>query len=102
MISEVFYILITLGIIFLILSILWESITFGVMDVVVWMTAAAACYQFRIPYQYVAGGVPNTAYHVIEDNITVSWLFMLFAIIAMIHTMILGFDMLKGRVPKVM
>jgi len=72
------------------------------MDVVVWMTAAAACYQFRIPYQYVSGGTAYTAYHVIEDNITVSWLFMLFALIAMIHTMVLVFDMLKGRVPDVM
>jgi len=58
--------------------------------------------QLERPYQYAQAGQVYTGMHVIEGMYYLAPLFILMAIIMMIHTWHLAFDLLKGRKPRTM
>jgi len=102
MLETIFISLGVLSVLFMILAILWKSLTFSVIDTILWLIMAISVYNIERPFQYVQGNTIVTTTHIIEGTYHLAPLFILFAIIMMIHTWQIAFDLLKGRKPKLM
>lgn len=102
MIEKVFYGMVILALLLFILNIKWNSISIGILDVILWLTSSIAIYQIEIPYQYIVQGVVYETTHNIESMWMLSWLLLAFTLISMLMLMINIFDMLKGRQVDVM
>lgn len=99
----------TLLIIFIIIAVLlmittfeWESLTLSIIDVILWFTLAISIFNVEIPYQYSNGSTIVETTQTLEGMYPIGWIFIGIGIIMMIHTFILGFEMLKGRKPRLL
>ena len=101
MIEKMFFAIAALGLLFLLISVKWQSITFGSLAVIMWLGCSIGAYQYEIPYQYSSLGVVYETTHTFEMDV-LSWIFMLMALISMLHLFILIYDLLKGKKPKMM
>jgi len=101
MIEKMFFAIAALGLLFLIISVKWQSITFGALSIIMWLGCTIGAYQYEIPYQYTSLGTVYETTHTFEMYI-LAWLFLLMALITMIHEFILIYELLKGRKPKMM
>jgi len=102
MLESMFYAIGTIAILFMILAILWRSLTFSIIDLILWLVMAISVYNLERPYQYAQAGKIYTAIHVMENSYYLAPLFILMAIIMTIYTWHLAFDLLKGRRPRIM
>jgi hypothetical protein len=102
MIESIIIILLIIAVLLLILAFFWESLTISIVDTILWLTLAISMYSVEIPYQYESGGVVVEATQSLENMYPIGWLFMGLAIIMMIHTFLLGFELFKGRQSKLL
>jgi hypothetical protein len=102
MIESILIILLIIAVITMILAMEWESLTMSIIDTVLWLTLAISIFSVEIPYQYTSGGAIHEATQSLEGMYPLAWLFLGISIIMMIHTFILGFEMLKGKKPRLL
>lgn len=101
MIEQMFFLFAGLGVLFLIISVKWESLTFGALAWVMWLGCSIGAFQYEIPYQYVISSTVYEATQTFEMHV-LAWVFVLMMLITTIHVSILGYDLLKQRKPKMM
>lgn len=104
MMESIFIILLVIALLFLMLTILWESLAIGVMDIILWLVLAISVYQIELPYTAIqSDNTIVTGIHTIETLYPLSWLFIGLAIITMLYVFInIIFPMIQGRFSKVM
>ena len=100
MIESILIILLIIAIICMILAMEWESLTMSIIDVVLWFTLAIGIFNVEIPYQYTSSGNIVEATQTLESMYPLGWIFLGIGIIMMIHTFILGLEMLKNKEPS--
>jgi len=102
MLESIFIMLLIAGIILLILSFVWESLTLSIIDLIIWMILSISIYSIEIPYQYESGGSIVEATHSLESMYPLTWLFMGVAIIMFLHVISMVFSMYQGHEKKIM
>jgi len=102
MLETVFFALGSVALLFMILAIWWRSLTFSIVDTILWLVMSISIYNLERPYQYVQGGQIFEATHVIESAYYLAPLLILFSIVMMIYTWYLAFELLKGYKPRIM
>jgi len=102
MIESILIILLIIAVLGMILAMEWESLTMSIIDVILWLTLSISIFNVEIPYQYEQAGSIVEATQTLEGMYPVGWIFLGVAIVMMIHTFILGFEMLKGKKPKLL
>jgi len=104
MLESIFIILLVMAILFLMLTIVWESLAIGAMDIILWLVIAISIYQLELPYTAIQND--NTiveGVHTIETLYPLSWLFIGLMFITMFYVFVgIIFPMLKGRFSNVM
>ena len=88
----------------MIMTIVWESLAIGAMDIIIWLILSISVYQLELPYTAIQND--NTiveGVHTIETLYPLSWLFMALGIIMMLFVFIdIVFPMLKGKFSRMM
>jgi hypothetical protein len=104
MIESIFIILLIIALLFLVLTIVWESLAIGALDIILWLVLAISVYQIELPYTAIqSDNTIVTGVHTIETLYPLSWVFLLLAFITMFYLFFnIIFPMLKGRFNKVM
>jgi hypothetical protein len=104
MIESIFIILLVIALLFLVLTIVWESLAIGALDIILWLVLAISVYQLELPYTAIqSDNTIVTGVHTIETLYPLSWVFLLLAFITMFYLFFnIIFPMLKGRFSKVM
>lgn len=85
MLESIFIILLILAILFLLVSLAWESIVLSAIDMIMWFILAYSILYLEIPYQYSSGGTVTTAMHTVENLAPVAYLFMGIGIVMFIY-----------------
>jgi len=104
MLESIFIILLVIAILFLVLTIVWESLVLGAMDIITWMILGISVYQLELPYTAIQNdNTIVTGIHTIETLWPLCTLFMGIAVIMTIYllTYIVG-PMLKGKFSRMM
>lgn len=86
MLHTLFVALLIGAVIFLILTVLWESLSFGILDIILWFILSAAVHSIEMPY--VAIQNDNTiieGVQIIENMHVVSALFILIGVIMLLY-----------------
>jgi hypothetical protein len=102
MLESILIILLVIAVILLVLSIEWQSISITTIDVILWLVLGISIYSIDIPYQYIIDNTVMESTQHVTDVYPISYLFMGIGIIMMIYLFLLGFDLLKGKVYKIM
>jgi len=97
MIESILIILLIIAVLVMILAFEWESLTMSIIDVVLWLTLSIGIFNVEIPYQYTQSGSIVEATQTLEGMYPIGWIFLGIALIMMIHTFLLGFDLLRLR-----
>lgn len=100
----IFIILLIISVLFLILTFIWESMTFCALDMFMWWIIAINIPALEIPYQYVLpDGTVGEAMQVVEGLYPLMYLFVLIGILMMLYLMIdFVFPFLKAKFPRMM
>ena len=104
MLESIFILLLVIAILFLLITIIWESLSIGIVDVILWLILSISVYQIEIPYTAIqADDTIISGVHTIETLYPLSWLFMGMAIITMLFLFIqIIFPMLQGKYSRMM
>ena len=82
------FVMIAGAVLFLILSIKWDSLVFGVLDVFLWFIIAAAVHSIEIPYVAITSSdAIVTGYHEIQDLFYLKTLFIGIGLIMLIYVL---------------
>lgn len=99
MLHTIFISIMAGAVLFFILTVKWESIALGALDVILWFILAISVLNIEIPY--VAIQNDNTiveGVQIIESLYPLNWLFILIGLIVMIYWMTtLIFPLLQGK-----
>ena len=86
MLESVFIVLLFAAIIFMILVFKWESLSIGILDVILWFILSAGVHSIEIPYQYITSGdVVGTGVQEIQSLYPLSLLFIGIGIIVFLY-----------------
>jgi len=92
------------AVLFFILTVKWQSLSLGVLDIVLWFILSASVFTIELPY--VAMQADNTiveGVQIIESLHILSPLFMVIGIIVLIYWLTsIVFPMLSGKLNKMM
>lgn len=104
MLETMFYALIVGAVFFMILTIYWESLVFGVLDVILWFIIAASSHSVEIPYTLIqSDNVVVNGVHEIQDLYILSMLFVLIGLIVLIYVVVeMVLPMFKQKFPRMM
>jgi hypothetical protein len=86
MLETIFIILLVIAILFLVLTVVWNSLSIGILDIMLWFILSGAIHSIEIPY--VAIQNDNTiveGIQVIESLYPLSWLFIGIGIIVLMY-----------------
>ena len=90
------------AVLFFILTVKWESIALGVLDIILWFILSITIYEIEIPY--VAIQSDNTIIEGVQTINTLypfSWLFILIGFITLLYWLtILIFPLLQGKMKR--
>ena len=53
MLESIFILLVVISVLFLVLTVVWESLMLGAVDIILWLVLSISVYNLEIPYQYV-------------------------------------------------
>ena len=77
MLNSMLFVMIAGAVLFMILSIKWDSLVFGILDVFLWFIIAAAVHSIEIPYVAITSSdAIVTGYHEIQDLFYLKTLFV--------------------------
>lgn len=104
MLESIFILLIVMAVLFLLVTIEWQSLMFGVVDIMLWLVLSLSIYNIEIPYQYITGSdIIGESVHIIQSQYIFSALFMGMAILTMLYVLIdIIFPMLSGKFSRMM
>lgn len=105
MIESIIIVLIIISVILMVLSVEWESITFGFIDTIFWLILCIGMFEIEVPYQYVDinSGVAVASTQSLQSMYPIGWLFMLLSLVMFLYSCVQVFETLKGhRVKKIM
>ena len=104
MLESIFIMILIVAILFLLITIIWESLSLGIVDVILWLILSISVYQIEIPYTAMqSDDTIITGVQTIETLYPLSWLFMGLAIITMLFLFIqIIFPMLQGKYSRMM
>ena len=104
MLMDMFILILVLSVIFLILSIVWESLMISIIDVILWLILSISIYKLEIPYQAIQNdNTIVTGFHSIETLYPLSYLFMGISLLMMMYMFIcIIFPMLQGKFSRMM
>jgi hypothetical protein len=104
MLHSIFLALLIGAVLFFILTVKWQSLSLGVLDIVLWFILSASVFTIELPY--VAMQADNTiveGVQTIESLHILSPLFMVIGIIVLIYWLTsIVFPMLSGKLNKMM
>lgn len=104
MLLSMFLLLTGIALLFMILTIKWQSLSIGAVDIILWMTLSQGVMNLDIPYQLIkSDDTVATGVHTISDLWFLNWFFMLMALIMMLYLFIsIIYPMLQQKFSKVM
>jgi len=103
MLESIVMLLVVVGVLFMILSFLWESLMLSSVTFVIWMGLSIGMHQIEIPYQAITSGdVVVTGTQNVESLYMYGWLFLGLAIVMFLHIISMVFSMYKKREKKIM
>jgi len=98
MLESIFIILLIVAIIMLILTVEWESLSLGAIDIILWFILGVGILQIEIPYQYTQGNTVVNATHTLEGMHPLGFLFVGIGFVVTIYVMTsIVFPMFKGK-----
>jgi len=88
MLNSMLFVMIAGAVLFMILSIKWDSLVFGILDVFLWFIIAAAVHSIEIPYVAITSSdAIVTGYHEIQDLFYLKTLFIGIGLIMLIYVL---------------
>lgn len=101
MLESIFIILLIIAIILLVLTIEWESLSIGAIDIILWFIVGIGILQIEIPYQYTQGNTVVTATQNLEGMHPLGYLFVGIGFVVTIYVMTsIVFPMFEGKLKK--
>jgi len=102
MIDKMLFLLVAIAFIFMLIGFYWRSIALSSVSMMTWFISTWGCFNYEIPYVYTQGNtIVETTQH-IETMYPLGWLFMVLGIVMLLYLLDLGFEMWKGKEPKVL
>jgi len=99
MLESIFVILLIFAIITLILTVEWESLSVGAINIILWFILGVGILQIQIPYQYTSGGTVVQATHNLESMHPLGYLFIGIGFVVTIYVMAgIVFPMFQGKI----
>ena len=105
MLDTIFIMLLVIAVIFMVFTVEWRSISFGILDVIIWFILSAAVFVIEIPYAAVLSDdtVISGSYNVGESMYYLSPLFFVIGFIMFLYLIIvLALPGLSGKMNKMM
>jgi len=103
MLESVFLLLVCVGVVFMILSFRWESLTLSIITLVIWLSLSIGVYQIEIPYQVITSAdVVVTGTQHVENLYMYSWFFLALAIIMFLYIISIVFQLYRNRERRIM
>ncbi len=104
MLQTMFFALIAGAVLFLIITVLWGSLSLGALDIMLWFILSAAVHNIEIPY--VAIQSDNTiveGVQTVESLYPLSWLFIAIGVIVLLYWLTsIVFPMLQDKYSNIM
>jgi len=98
MLESIFIILLIFAIITLILTVEWESLSLGAINIILWFILGVGILKIEVPYQYTQGGQVIQATHGLESMHPLGYLFVGIGFVVAIYVMTtIIFPMLQGK-----
>ena len=98
MLESIFIILLVVAIITLVLTVEWESLSLGAINIILWFILGIGILQIQIPYQYTSGGSVITATQNLEEMHPLGYLFIGIGFVVTIYVMTsIVFPMFSGK-----
>lgn len=102
MLHTIFLAFLAGAVLFFILTVKWESIALGALDIILWIILSISIYEIEIPY--VAIQSDNTIIEGVQSINSLymfSWLFILIGCIVTLYWLtILIFPLLQGKIKR--
>jgi len=104
MLESIFILLLVLAVLFLIITVIWQSLAIGIIDVILWIILSISVHQIELPYQAIQNdNTIVTGVQTVETLYMFSYFFMGIGIIVMIYVFVdIIFPMLQGRFSRMM
>ena len=101
MLESIFIILLIIAVILLVLTVEWESLSLGAINIILWFILGISILQLEVPYQYTQGNTVVTATHKLESMHPLGYLFVGIGFIVAIYVWVaIITPMLKGKKSK--
>jgi hypothetical protein len=104
MLESIFIILLVIAILFMLMTIIWQSLAIGTIDIIMWLLLSISVHQLELPYTAIQNdNTIVTGIHTIETLWPLSTLFMGIGIVMMLYVMVdIIFPMLQGKFSRMM
>lgn len=102
--ESIFILLLVIAILFMLMTIIWQSLVIGAIDIIMWLILSISVHQLELPYTAIQNdNTIVTGIHTIETLWPLSTLFMGIAIIMFIYvTVDIVYPMLQGKFSRMM
>jgi len=98
MLESIIIILLIIAVIMLVLTVEWQSLAIGAIDIILWFILAISIFKVEIPYQYTQGNTVYTGTQSLESMHPLGYLFIGVGMVMVIYIWVtIITPMLKGK-----